>query len=230
VELSAAAPSADLKLTLSRGRRLRARLVSAEGQGVPGAKVLVHVMGDASPSYLLETDLAGNFSIVVGRHAALAQAMVMAPTHMLWSACVRLPDTEDWTLSLPALPAAELRIRVLRPADPQGPPWTDGELFLVNDGGGIVREAELRLWASALGQREVRGLENGREYREWILPSMAPGSYALISTEAPLHSMVTRACTAGPIAASGWQLVGPGGQATLTHKYDKGADAPSHRQ
>lgn len=112
----------------------------------------MHVVGAAAPPFLHDTDLAGNFTVVVPPEAALALVMAIAPTHMLWSACVPLPNTDEWTLSLPPLPAAELRIRVLRPADPHGPSWTDGELFLVSNLGGMVREGELRLWMSALGQ------------------------------------------------------------------------------
>jgi hypothetical protein len=230
VNLSATAPSADLRLILSRGRRLRSRLVSAEGEGIPGAKVGVSFVGAVTATPWRETDLAGSYPVVVPSDAALAHVWVVAPTHMLWSGCVPVPvSNEEWVLSLPALPGGELRVRMLGPADPAEPLWTAGQLFLVNDQGGMLNEAWLRLWASLLGQREVRGVENEREYRELTVPSVAPGTYSLIRSQIPYHTMVARACTAGHAPASPWLYVGPNGQATLTYDVDAAADSSSAR-
>jgi hypothetical protein len=211
---------ADLQLVLSRGTTLRGQLLSGEGEGVPGAEVIVDTVGvGAAPAErALNTDVAGRFTVVVPKDTATVHLSVMAPTHMLWSACLPLPADDEWVVSLPPLPPSELRLRIFAQRDQA--PRTDGYLALYRQGGGVLTSSDWLQWQRTLQGDGARaeGVENGRRYTDQTIPAVAPGVYALTWTAIPWGELAARTCMIGPPSELRWTAVGPAGQATLTYE------------
>jgi hypothetical protein len=217
VDVAEGRPMPELVLTLKRGREVRGRLVSAEGQPVPGARIEITVTGRGRIDRAVETDLEGRFEVPLPADAAAAHLVVMAPTQMLWAACVRLPEGDDWTLALPPRPAGELRLRT-RSAERGHVPPVGRERVLLTQEGGVLGPGELAAWRQLvrLPERETSGTdEAGRSYSEWTLAAVAPGRYALAWSTRPWVLRTAEACAAPPPESLDWKTLAPGGEALL---------------
>lgn len=206
------AESAQSRLVVLRRRLLRGEVLASDGQPVPSARVRFTIPA-SSPLYLDErTDLEGRFSLRVPAAATQAVVKVLAPSQVLWSGCVDLPEEPgEVTLRLPALPGGEAHIEVQ--GDDALPPPRDGELVLITSDGGILSYYEQAEWQSQNGGR-TEALAGGATLDR--LPRLASGAYALLWSMMPEPMLATQVCNGVALAGLEWKQLDNGGVAAMT--------------
>ncbi len=106
----------DLELGLTRGWLMRGRLVDPQGQGVPGALVVVAPRGTAESGYLpAQTDGTGRFRVTAPADAPVSVAAISPRFAPAVQNDVEQPANEDgFEVVLQASEGGTLRVRVVR--------------------------------------------------------------------------------------------------------------------
>lgn len=220
VELSEGTPSREIVLVMNQGRVLHGRLLSAEGQPVPGAGVELSVLGQALPERYAATDLDGSFRVTVPEEAASAHVQVLSRALPWFAKCVSLPqEEEELTIHLPPQPPA--RVELLVPNEASGdvsdgvPPF---QWVLFSQEGGVFYVNKLVEWEFQQTGRLPSDLPAKRPLRTLaILPGLPAGSYAL--TRSFLHPslLLAQTCEEGPLPGLAWSPVAGGDTATISY-------------
>jgi hypothetical protein len=182
-------------------------LLTSRDEPVPGAHLIVHSIGGTNDSNA-RTDAAGRFRVRVQSGAVEASVTAMAPSQLLWSGCVPIPEQTPWIIKLPPLPAAELVLDTT--GDSRLPP-APGTLLLITEDGGLLSGDMLAFWRSmSAAGRTVPTLEGS-------LPAVAAGAYALAWADLPGWWLTSSLCADGPPLALEWQVAAGGGSARLSY-------------
>lgn len=209
VDLGPGAPAGEFSLVLEPMVELQGRVISARKEPVSGAQVKLLVPhGRAGRGSADTTDFQGRFSVEVPRGARYAVATVSAPTELLWSACLELPEHGVLNLELPAGPTGSLRLR--NRFKPGTRRLTGTLIALPTQGRGLLLEDDLVQWAFKLNQLDPYGLLSpGLE--ELNVSQVAPGSYAALRSTLPWWDLARMACAGLLGAEEEWQTLVPGG-------------------
>lgn len=216
VDLSQDVPSREVVLVMSSGRVLEGRVLSAEGQPVPGAGILLDVLGYAPADKYASTDLDGSFRMRVPEDAVSAHLTVLSEALPLLARCVSLPVEEELTIKLAPQPSADVELYV--PSESEGRDLaTPGRWVLFSQEGGVFQVDQLANWQFQQAGRMHSTAPSGSDSMRLLahVTGLPSGSYALAPLSLPWAALVAQTCTAGPQGALAWTPVLGGGTAIL---------------
>lgn len=213
VALGPGAPAGEFSLVLEPMAELQGRVISARKEPVPGAQVMLLVPhGRAGRSSADTTDFQGRFKVEAPRGAQLAVVTVSAPTELLWSACVALPERGELRIELPAGPTGSLSLR--NRFNPGTQRLAGTLIALPTQSGGLLLEDDLVQWAFKLNQLDPYGLRSPG-LAELTVSQVAPGSYTALRSTLPWWDLARLACAGLLGAGEEWQTLVPGGEVTF---------------
>lgn len=210
VQVDPSATGAWFTLVLRPRRELHGRVVSARQEPVPGAEVsLLIPQAVGGTGIWARTDFQGRFEEKVPKEARLGVAVVRAPTELLWSGCVTLPEEGELEIRLPPGPSSTLRLETRFEPDPVRPPAD--EIVIATAEGGLITSEDLAQWNMSrtqdLGDRLVEpGLA------EMVATQVAAGRYAAFRTNLSSWALAQLACSGQLAAGEEWQTLAPGGE------------------
>ena len=196
-----ATDKATLTMSMGQYRKAQVRLLSADGEGVPSARVFVKPLGYAGLT--LHTDRTGSAEVVwpygVERGFVSANS-VSAPAV---SRCVSVPDPNnpdpdsivDLTINLPPQPGAKVLVIPEKASDGGSPVVFEDELLIVSRNGGVWR------------RNEIDSLNSGG--------GLPPGDYATVWHRGPIATFVDRLCSTPLPPGLRFAPVGPGQEVTI---------------
>ena len=180
-----------------RGANLALFTLTPEGVGV----------GD------VETDLAGRGQVVVPRSVLPAAVVVRAPSGVLWSGCMSLPEEGNVLhVQIPSDSGGTLVLQRSRAESGEEPSPTPDQ-DLVSNGGGLLRIQDFLQWTANLGlplpARDT-----------FQIPRVASGYYA-VTESLPLGLEAYPMACQGAVRTSGsWQYLPAGGQLETPFRFE----------
>lgn len=230
VELSSSTPAVEIQLLLPKGRGIEGRVISADGEPVAGADLLIQPLGAGDPERTVRTSVDGRFEVLAPSNTSRAHVQVQAPSDVLWSGCVELPAKEPLTITLPPLPGTEVRLRIPPDGTDNAPsvPTTAARPVLLSRSGGLVELQHAASWLRRLTgtfRAEMVTDSSGEGFLSYRFPGFAASDYAVAWSTEPWHALASRACAVGAPSGLTWAYGPPGGSVVLTLP-----DPPSRRQ
>ena len=202
-----------ISILLKPGTPIDVILTSVNGIPQRGASLAVFTLTPEGVGFgEAETDLAGRGQVVVPRSVVPAAVVVRAPSGVLWSGCVSLPEEGSVLhVQIPSESGGTLVLRAANARREDTPLLPDHDL--VSNDGGLLRIQDFLQWTANLGlplpTRDT-----------FPVPRVAAGYYAV--TEAlPLGlEAYPVACQGGARTTGSWEYLPPGGQLELPFRFE----------
>ncbi|MXX62871.1 MAG: carboxypeptidase regulatory-like domain-containing protein [Holophagales bacterium] len=200
-------------ILLQPGTPLDVLITSADGIPERGANVRVFTLTPEGTGIgETTTDLAGRGQVVVPRSVLPAAVVVQAPSGVLWSGCVVVPEEEQVLhLQLPSAPGGTLLLRRTEPDLGDGLPMPDQDL--VSLGGGLLRIQDFLNWTAAVGLP----LPSEDTFR---VPRVASGHYAVTETLPLGLDAYPAACQGTGRPTGAWEYLPVGGELALPFRFE----------
>ena len=216
VELPAADEEGALELDgitilLRSGAPLEILLTSSEGIPERSANVSVFTLtAEGTGVGETVTDVSGRGQVVVPRSALPASVVVRAPSGVLWSSCILLPEEgQPLHLQLPPTSGGTLVLQ-RKKRNTADSPMPDQDLVSID--GGLLRVQDFLRWTAELGLP----LPSGNSFQ---IPRVASGHYAVTETLPLGLGAYPAACQGAGRGAGSWEYLPAGGELTLLLRF-----------
>jgi hypothetical protein len=189
-----------LILELEPWQEITGVVLSSVGAPVAGAEL--KILTQNAEDKRARTNERGEFLTRVSSSSRFGVVTVFAPTQVLWSACVWMPDDERLMIRMPPLPGGTLSLLKRVDDSPTGAALPL-QPYLVTEAGGLLSNNDLVSWRRAI---------TGQPGSSVDVPGLAAQSYGLVWQRHDIGLLVSAACSGQLSAEAKWGYLPPGGE------------------